>query len=72
MTKPYKMKLENVINDLSYFLEKDYSSRFKTLTDKEDRQLFFLARILTKLKLILEEVKEDEKILVFPTLAKTK
>lgn len=69
MAKTYKKKLENIITELSFFLERDYSSRFRNLTDKEDRQLFFLAKILAGLKRISEEIKEDEKILVFPVAA---
>ena len=71
MKKEYKIQLGNIIRDLSLFLERDFSSRFKNLSDKEDRQLFFLARILTRLKHISEEIKEEEKIIVFPTLTKT-
>lgn len=68
MKKEYRFKLDNIVRDLSLFLEKDFSSRFKNLSDKEDRQLFFLAGILTRLKHISEEVREDEKIVTFPTL----
>lgn len=66
MKKPYREKLDNVINELTFFLEKDYSSKFKDLSEKEDRQLFFLARILTRLKHISEDIKDDEKIIAFP------
>ena len=70
MRSSYRKKLEETITDLSFYLEKDYSSRFKHLSPKEDRQLFFLAQILTKLKNISKEIKEEEKILVFPTYSK--
>ena len=63
MKKPYRLKLESTIDELSYFIYRDFSSKFRTLTEKEDRQLFFLARILVRLKHIHEEIKEDEKIL---------
>lgn len=66
MKKPYREKLENVINELSSFLERDFSSNFKDLNEKEDRQLFFLAKILTRLKHISEDIKDDEKIIAFP------
>lgn len=64
-------KLNQVINELSHFLEKDYSSNFKYLTAKEDRQLFFLAGVLTKLKHVLEDegyVLEPEikNVIAFP------
>lgn len=68
MKKSYRLKLENVIDELSYFIYRDFSSKFRTLTEKEDRQLFFLAKILVRLKHIIEEIKEDEKILVHPVL----
>lgn len=70
MRSSYRKKLDDIINDLSFYLERDYSSRFKHLTPKEDRQLFFLAGVLTRLKNISTEIKEEEKILVFPTLKK--
>ena len=70
MSKTYRKKLESIISGLTFFLEHDYSSRFKNLTDREDRQLFFLAKILAGLKRISEEIKEDDKILVFPTTQK--
>ena len=65
MIKQSKITLDNVINDLSFFLEKEYSSRFKKLSDKEDRHLFSLAKILVQLKHIHEEILED-KIITFP------
>lgn len=68
MRSSYRKKLDTVVSDLSYFLAKDFSSRFKDLSHKEDRQLFFLANILAKLRLISEEIKNEEKILVFPKL----
>lgn len=70
MAELYRTKLDILIDDFSLFLEKNYSSRFKELTEKEDRQLFFLARILTRLKHISEDIKEKEKILIHPTLQK--
>lgn len=66
MQIPYKNKLDNIITELSVFLERDFSSRFRNLTNKEDRQLFFLAKILTQLKHISGQIKEDEKIVIFP------
>lgn len=72
MKKPYRLKLQNVIDELSFFLYRDFSSKFRTLTEKEDRQLFFLARILVRMKHLLEEIKEDEKILIHPILEKIK
>lgn len=68
MRSSYIKKLDAAINDLTYFLEKEYSSRFKDLSIKEDRQLFFLANILARLKLIAGEIKEEEKILIFSRL----
>lgn len=65
MRSSYRKKLDVVINELSSFLGNDFSSRFKYLSPKEDRQLFFLANILAKLKLISKEI-EEEKILIFP------
>ena len=70
MKRYSKIKLNDIIRDLSYFLEKEYSSQFKNLTDKEDRHLFFLARILTQLKQIQDEVSNEEKVVLFPTLQK--
>ncbi len=68
-----KIKLDNLIKELSGFLERDFSSRFRNLTDKEDRQLFFLARILTQLKQISDESKDkDRKIIRFPNLQRIK
>ena len=72
MRSSYRKKLEDTITDLTHYLERDYSSKFKHLTPKEDRQLFFLATILTKLKNISKEIKEEEKILIFPTLKQEK
>lgn len=68
MQKPYRLKLEQVINELEFFLHKDFSSKFKNLTEKEDRQLFFLARLLVRLKHVSEEIKGDEKVLIHPVL----
>ena len=69
MKQEYRIKLERIINELSFFLERDFSSKFKNLTDKEDRQLFFLARILTQLKQItLDDGKKEENIIPFPQL----
>ncbi len=56
-----KTKLENIIEELSDFLEKDFSSRFRNLSVKEDRQLFFLAKILTRLKQIANGNKNESK-----------
>ena len=67
-----RKKLDSVINELSMFLYKDFSSHFKDLTEKEDRQLFFIAKLLTRLKNISQELKDDEKILIHPTLQKIK
>ena len=72
MKKELRIKLDNTINALSSFLERDYSSKFRNLSDKEDRQLFFLAKILTQLKQISREVNEEQKILPFPVLQKLK
>ena len=69
MKREYRIKLKRIINELSFFLERDFSSKFKNLTDKEDRQLFFLARILTQLKQItLDDSKKEENIISFPQL----
>ena len=70
MKRETRIKLNNVITELSMFLERDFSSRFRSLTEKEDRQLFFLARILTQLKNVSCELKEDEKLLIHPVLQK--
>ncbi len=68
-----KIKLDNIIKELTGFLERDFSSKFRHLTDKEDRQLFFLARILTQLKSITNETKsEDRKVINFPALQRVK
>ncbi len=71
MKKEYKIKLEKTISELSFFLERDFSSKFKYLSEKEDRQLFFLAKILTQLKhLSLDADKKEENIVPFPQLIK--
>ncbi|MBI3308151.1 MAG: hypothetical protein HYZ79_02120 [Candidatus Melainabacteria bacterium] len=70
MRSNYRKKLDGVIEDLSFFLKKDYSSRFKDLSASEDRQLFFFANILAKLKIISSEIKHEEKVLIFPYLTK--
>ena len=68
-----KIKLDNIIKELSYFLERDFSSQFRNLSNKEDRQLFFLAKILTQLKQIANEDKsEDRKVIRFPVLQRIK
>ena len=68
-----KVKLENIIKELSDFLERDFSSRFRNLSNKEDRQLFFLAKILTQLKQVAGESKnEDRKVIRFPNLQRIK
>ncbi len=71
MEKEYRIKLENIIKELSSFLERDFSSRFRNLSNKEDRQLFFLAKILTQLKQIANEDK-NKKVLSFPILQRIK
>lgn len=68
MQEGYRKKLKTIINEFSSFLENEYSSRFRNLTNKEDRHLFFLANILVKLKHISEATKEENKILIHPTL----
>lgn len=68
MRSNYIKKIDKIIEDLSAFLYRDFSSRFRNLSTKEDRQLFFLANILAKLKLVSEEIKHEEKVLVFPKL----
>ncbi len=68
MSNEYKIKLDRTIVELSNFLEKDFSSKFRTLNEKEDRQLFFLAKILVQLKKISNDLEEYEKIVLFPTL----
>ena len=80
MKKEYKIKLDNAIDKLSFFLESDFSSRFKALSQREDRQLFFLAKILTELKSISVDLKEESelydikkeecKVIPFPALRK--
>ncbi len=69
-----KIKLERIIKELTDFLERDYSSRFRNLTNKEDRQLFFLAKILVQLKQITgsKNINEDKKIIPFPVLHRVK
>ncbi|OGI09738.1 MAG: hypothetical protein A3I68_05210 [Candidatus Melainabacteria bacterium RIFCSPLOWO2_02_FULL_35_15] len=68
-----KIKLDNIIKELTGFLERDFSSRFRNLTNKEDRQLFFLAKILTQLKQISNESgNKDKKIVRFPALQRIK
>ena len=68
MKKEHKIQLNNIISELSCFLERDFSSRFRNLSDKEDRQLFFLAKILTRLKKLSGSINEEEKVLLFPPL----
>ena len=53
-------KLNNVIKELTVFLERDFSSRFKNLSEREDRQLFFLAKILTQLKQVYRETNSQD------------
>lgn len=72
MQKETKIKLADIIKELSFFMEKDFSSQFRNLSPKEDRQLFFLAKILTQLKNIYKEVNEDKKVLSFPVLHNSK
>ena len=69
-----KIKLDNIIKELSYFLERDFSSQFRNLSNKEDRQLFFLATILTQLKQIANEDKSEDrrKVVRFPVLQRIK
>lgn len=67
MRREYKTKLDSVIKLLQVFVENEYSSRFKNLTQKEDRQLFFLAQILVQLKQVQKEINE-EKVVSFPAL----
>ena len=56
-----KTKLENIIKELTDFLERDFSSRFRNLSAKEDRQLFFLAKVLTQLKQITNRTENELK-----------
>lgn len=77
MDKLVQKKLDNIINDLSSFIENDYSSKFKFLTAKEDRQLFFLAGILAKLKQVKRDTVSSElkdsyenNVILFPSLKK--
>ena len=67
MQKPFRKKLDDTIAEFSVFLEREYSSQFKYLTNKEDRHLFFFAKILTQLRHVSEEIKDDEKIVAFPS-----
>lgn len=68
-----KTKLDNIIKELTDFLYKDFSSQFRNLSNKEDRQLFFLAKILTQLKQISSESRnKDRKIVRFPALQRIK
>jgi rubrerythrin len=67
MSKEARIKLNNTIRDFSVFLEKEFSSQFKNLTAKEDRHLFFLARILTQMKQVSREL-EEEKVIAFPKI----
>ena len=71
MERESKIELDNIIKELTDFLEKDFSSQFRNLTSKEDRQLFFLAKIITQLKQMSREMNEEEKVLPFPKLIKT-
>ena len=71
MLKERRVKLDIIISELACFLERDFSSRFKNLSCREDRQLFFLAKILTQLKEISRKINENEKILIHPTLQRT-
>lgn len=61
METEFKIKLDNIIKELTNFLERDFSSQFRNLSHKEDRQLFFLAKILTQLKQIASEPKNEDK-----------
>ena len=68
-----KIKLNNIIKELTDFLHRDFSSQFRNLSNKEDRQLFFLAKILTQLKRIANEDKSEERrIIRFPNLQRIK
>ena len=64
-----QIKLNNIIKELTNFLERDFSSQFRNLSNKEDRQLFFLAKILTQLK---QMANEDRKVNHFPVLQRIK
>lgn len=70
MKYQHKIKLDKIINELSSFLERDFSSKFKYLSEKEDRQLFFLAKLLTQLKQISLDTPRnnniEENIIPFP------
>ena len=73
MQKEHKAKLDNIIKELTHFLHRDFSSQFRNLSHKEDRQLFFLAKILTQLKQIFcESENEDRKVIRFPNLQRIK
>ena len=77
MQSEHKAKLDNIIKELSDFLERDFSSRFKNLSAKEDRQLFFLARTLVQLKQISKNSKAEYKnlegkVVNFPHLQRIK
>ena len=68
-----KIKLDKIIKELTDFLYRDFSSQFRNLSNKEDRQLFFLAKILTQLKQVAGESKnEDRKVIRFPNLQRVK
>ena len=68
-----KIKLDKIIKELTDFLYRDFSSQFRHLSAKEDRQLFFLAKILTQLKQITNESKDEErKVIRFPNLQRVK
>ena len=69
MRREYKAKLDNLIKGFQGFIEREYSDRFKNLTQKEDRQLFFLAQTLVQLKQIQKEIN-DEKVISFPAQKK--
>ena len=56
----YKKNLDKIISELEDFTRNEFSSKFKYLTPKEDRQLFFLAKILTRLKNIDEDIFSEE------------
>ena len=73
MDSESKIKLNNIIKELTDFLYKDFSSQFRNLSNKEDRQLFFLAKVLAQLKNIAGESKsEDRKVVRFPNLQRVK
>ena len=73
MATESKTKLDNIIKELTDFLHRDFTSQFRSLSNTEDRQLFFLAKILTQLKQISNESKlEDRKVIRFPSLQRVK